>query len=333
MNDPVLTVAMSVYNGAPHLRAAIKSILAQTESNFEFLIVDDGSTDQTPEILAESARRDSRIRIITQPNRGLIAALNRLITESRAPLIARMDADDISLPNRFARQIAFLDHNPDYGVVGSSTFDLHPGRAPRPSANPPLPTCHQDFLAAIEQDAPLLCHSTVMMRQSLLIEVGGYRAPFHHCEDYDLWLRLSDRTQLCSLPERLLIYRYSDAQVSARHIVEQVVNAAAARLAHDVRQRNKTDPFLDGKAIPPLAAFDAFFDCPGAEAAARQRIALGLIHSRSGLCGPGFGIILEHARHGKSTSKLWRTVIRLIRFGELGRAARLAAALWDTDPA
>jgi glycosyltransferase involved in cell wall biosynthesis len=331
MNDPVLTVAMSVYNGAPHLRDAIQSILAQTEPNFEFLIVDDGSTDQTPQILAESARHDSRIRIITQPNRGLIAALNRLVTESRAPLIARMDADDISLPNRFARQKAFLDCYPDYGVVGSSTFDLHPGQTPKPSSGTSLPTCHEDFLAAIEQDTPLLCHSTVM-RRSLLIDVGGYRAPFRHCEDYDLWLRLAEVTRLCSLPDRLLIYRYSNTQVSSRHIVEQIVNAAAARFAYDARQMGRPDPFADGQDIPPLSSFDIFFDRPGAKEAARQRIATKLIHSPVALRGPGFDVILDYARHVGASSVLWRTVVRLIRIGEFRRATQLAAALCGACP-
>ena len=119
MTAPPLSVAMSVYNGERFLAEAVESILSQSFGDFEFLILDDGSHDGTRDILAEYGGRDPRIRVILRENRGLVASLNQLIGEARAPLVARMDADDISHRDRFSRQLAFLAGNPDYGVIGS----------------------------------------------------------------------------------------------------------------------------------------------------------------------------------------------------------------------
>jgi glycosyltransferase involved in cell wall biosynthesis len=110
---------MSVYNNAAHLPAAIESILAQSFGDFEFLIVNDGSSDESGDIIDRYAAGDRRIRAFHQPNLGLIASLNRMLAEARAPLIARMDDDDIALPARFERQLAFLAAHPDHGVVGT----------------------------------------------------------------------------------------------------------------------------------------------------------------------------------------------------------------------
>ena len=115
---PAISVAMSVYNGEQFLAEAIDSVLAQTFRDFELLVLDDGSSDSTPTIIKAYAAKDARIRPIIRENRGLIASLNQLLDESRAPLVARMDTDDVCLPERFAQQIAFLNMHPDYGVVG-----------------------------------------------------------------------------------------------------------------------------------------------------------------------------------------------------------------------
>ena len=121
---------MSVYNGERFLAPAIESILGQTFGDFEFLILDDGSTDATPRIVAGYAALDPRIRPIIRENRGLVASLNQLLEEARAPIVARMDADDISRPERFAKQAAFLDAHPDYGVIGCWTEDIDENEAP-----------------------------------------------------------------------------------------------------------------------------------------------------------------------------------------------------------
>ena len=121
---PRVSVAMSVYNNEAVVGQAIDSILAQTFDDFEYLIVNDGSSDRSPAILDAYARRDPRIRVFHRPNRELIACLNFMISEARAPLIARMDGDDVSLPDRFAKQVAYFDQHPACGVLGTNTNEI-----------------------------------------------------------------------------------------------------------------------------------------------------------------------------------------------------------------
>lgn len=327
MATPEISVAMGVYNAAPYLAAAIESVLSQTFADFEFLIVNDGSDDESGAILAHYADADPRIRVLDQPNRGLVASLNRIIGESRGQLIARMDADDLSMPNRFARQKAFLDSHPDYGVISSWAEDMNEDGSPRPLRRPDQPVDHAAFMAAIDAGRPLLCHPAAMIRRDVLVSVGGYRPAFRHCEDYDLWLRLASITRIGSLPERLVRYRYSETQVSTRHLVEQQIGAALTKLAYDARRLGEPDPTLGLTVVPPLESFDALFGRAGVTRAARKRIAESLLYSERALRHEGFAIILDHVRDGHQSRELWKTVARLVLLGELSRARQLAAAL------
>ena len=152
VSEPAISVAMSVYNGAPYLGIAIESILAQSFADFEFLILNDGSTDDSAAIIDRYAAQDSRIRGIHRENKGLIVSLNQLLDEARAPIIARMDGDDIALPERFAKQHAFLTDNPDHGVVSSWTTDIDRDGTPFPLGGDDQPTSHEAFLAAIRAE-------------------------------------------------------------------------------------------------------------------------------------------------------------------------------------
>lgn len=323
---PALTVAMSVYNNARFLAPAIESILGQSFADFEFLIVNDGSTDESGAIIDSHAVGDSRIRPIHQPNAGLVASLNRLIREARAPLIARMDGDDISMPDRFARQIAFLDANPDHGVVGTWTQNIDEQGRIAPSVGLDHPTDHAGFLDALD-GKPLLCHPSAMMRTDLVRAAGGYRAQYAHCEDYDLWLRLSEATKLCSLPERLLHYRYSEAQVSNKHVMAQSIGAAVAWRAHLERMDGRPDPTDAVDSLPPVDQLDTLFGHEGITDAVRQWVAPKLLYSDIALGGEGFDILLRYLRAGGSRDGMWRTVARMIRWGLPLRALKLAAVL------
>ena len=327
MTIPAISVAMSVFNGERFLAAAIESVLTQTFGDFEFLILDDGSRDDTAAIIEDYARRDARIRPILRENRGLVASLNQLLDEARAPLVARMDADDISRPERFARQIAFLAGNPDYGVVGSWCEDIDEHGGPYQVAGRDHPVSHDGFLVAIENGWNLLCHPAVMYRRDLVRSVGGYHAAFPHCEDLDLWLRLASVTRLCSLPERLIRYRHYSGQVSSRHSTQQQIGAAVARLAYDERKAGRPDPTASLAALPPIEQLDALFGRPGVASAVRARVAPSLLYSRAGLGGDGFDLVVDFLREGGARDGMWRTVARLMRFGEPVRAARLAATL------
>lgn len=331
MSTPSISVAMGVYNNAAFLGEAIESILAQTAADFEFLIVNDGSTDSSGAIIDDFARRDARIRPLHQENQGLIASLNRAIAEARAPLIARMDGDDVSLPERFSRQIAFLEANPDHGVVGTNTHDLDEQGRLHPCTDF-HPLDHASFAAALDQGSPL-CHPSVMMRRDVMRRVGGYHAAYRHCEDYDLWLRLSMHTRLASIPDRLLHYRRSAGQVSNRHIVAQQTGAAIARLAHHERLAGRPDPTEDLRELPPIDQLDALFGRPGVARAVRARLARGLVYSRDAMRGDGFDIVSAHIRDGGAHQGLWRTVARLAAFGEPRSALRLAMSLLSHRPA
>jgi glycosyltransferase involved in cell wall biosynthesis len=326
-NPPQLSIALSVYNGERFLAPAIESVLAQSFGDFEFLILDDGSRDATPSIIAHYAKLDARIRPIVRENRGLVASLNQLLHESRAPLIARMDADDLCLPTRFERQIAYMQAHPDYGVVGTRADDIDENDRPWPCDGTPHPQTHQEFLAAIERGAPLICHPSVMFRRDIVLQVGGYHAAFRHCEDLDLWLRLASITQLGTMPEHLLRYRHYADQVSSRHATEQQVGAAIARLAYAERKAGRPDPTATLEKLPPVDELDALFGRDGVARQVRARVAEGLLYSRAGLSDHGFHLILRHLADGGARKGMWRTVARLGRFGLPARALRLARAL------
>lgn len=331
-HHPAVSVALSVYNGERFLGSAIESVLAQSFTDFEFLILDDGSGDASPAIIADYAARDSRIHAIAQENRGLVASLNRLFAEARAPLVARMDADDVCLPHRFERQVAFLGQHPDYGVVGGATEDIDEHDASWPCRALPYVATHEEFLQRIAAGGPLLCHPAVMVRREVVRRVGGYHAAFRHCEDLDLWLRLASITKLGNLPEPLLRYRHYADQVSSRHATEQQIGAAVARLAWAEREAGRPDPTASLEHLPPLDAIDALFGREGLARAIRATVTHNILYSRASLVGEGFTIILRHIAEGGSQDgtmrrSLWRTAARLVRFGEPLRALRLTAAL------
>lgn len=327
MDTPAISVAMSVYNGERFLGPAVESILAQTFGDFEFLILDDGSTDGTTAMIRDFAAQDRRIRPIIRENRGLVASLNQLLSEACAPLVARMDADDISLPDRFAVQKAFLDGHPDHGVVGAWSTDIDEHDQPYITPGRDHPVTHADFLAAIERDQPLLCHPVVMYRRDIVRSVGGYHAAFRHVEDHDLWLRLVDITQMANIPQRLIRYRHYDGQVSNRHATEQQIGHSVAWQAWQERKAGRPDPTEHIGRLPPIGELDALFGREGIDRAVRARLARALQYSPTALRDAGFDHILQHLRDGGDQHGLWRTTARLMRFGEPVRAVRLAAAL------
>ena len=209
---PRVTVLMPVYNGLPYLGAAIKSILAQTYGDFEFVIVDDASLDDTLEVARSYA--DPRVRLLRNAtNQGLIATLNIGLAAARGEYIARMDHDDISLPGRLMAQVDFLDQHPQIGVLGTGCQLIDADG--NPGATMLFPASHPLIRWGLAFFSPLV-HPTVMMRRSVVSALGGYRALATHCEDYDLWWRASMVTRISNLQEVLLMLRKHDASVTAK---------------------------------------------------------------------------------------------------------------------
>jgi glycosyltransferase involved in cell wall biosynthesis len=214
---PHVSVIMPVYNAETHLTQAIDSILNQSFRDFEFVVIDDGSTDTSQAILKAIADRDRRLVIYTQPNRGLIASLNEGWKIARGTYIARMDADDISLPRRLEKQVAYLDRNRDVGIVGTWIQDI--GRSGEAGPVWPLPTS-PGTIPWFLMFGNCMAHPSVMMRREVVAKLG-YRTAAIHVEDYDLWMRASAVTRLANIPEVLLKYRVLSHSVSSRNLLLQ----------------------------------------------------------------------------------------------------------------
>ena len=214
-HEPAVTVLMSVCNGEAFLREAIESILQQTWTDFEFLIVDDGSTDHTREILQSYC--DERIRVLDQPaNIGLAKALNFGLREARAPLVARQDADDRSRPERLAAQVQFMRAHREVTLAGTQAriLDKH-GRALRRPGWERATTNHAIRFQLLV-DNPFI-HTSVMFRRDVVWqEFGGYDETLSTGEDFDLWSRLAARYGVSNLPATLIDYRFHGNSTSAR---------------------------------------------------------------------------------------------------------------------
>jgi glycosyltransferase involved in cell wall biosynthesis len=199
---PAITVLMPVYNAGRFVSDAVQSILAQTFQDFEFLIIDDGSADGTGDVVA--GFRDERIHLVRRPHAGLVAQLNFGIEEAAAPLIARMDADDISDPRRLEVQYRFMQDNPSIGVI-SSWYVLRDDRK-KTSLVKRLPEADVGVRSMLPVFCPFV-HSSVMYRKEIVQQAGGYSAAAFPNEDYELWLRLSGHTSFANIGEPLLIKR------------------------------------------------------------------------------------------------------------------------------
>lgn len=237
---PAISVVLPVFNAEAYVREAVESILAQSFTDFELIIINDGSSDGSGAILQELAASDARIRLIERPNGGLISALNEGIERARASLIARMDADDVAMPERLALQHARMVVSPHLAVLGSFMRLMDASGKIIRIADYPI--TEADTARFLEQGCPL-AHPTVIMRREAVIEVGGYRMAFAHCEDYDLWLRISERGfGIANLPKPLLNYRIHGTNVSSVHRQAQELGTIIARLCHRARKAGFPDP-------------------------------------------------------------------------------------------
>lgn len=195
---------MPAYNAALYLDEAVTSILNQTFRDFEFIIVNDGSADDTASILDKYEKADGRIRVYHQENQGMIAALNRACRLARGEYIARMDADDVSFVNRLERQVEYIERHPQTGIVGTWIYNIDQNgsvkRAWCPPTDPKVLQWNHFFGVCVS-------HSTVLMRREILEELNFYRPEAIHGEDVDLWLRASSITEFGNVPAILSKYR------------------------------------------------------------------------------------------------------------------------------
>lgn len=202
---PLISVLMPVYNCEEYVQAAIDSILTQTFRDFEFIIIDDGSKDRTAEIVKAAAARDPRIKVISRENRGIVPSLNEALEVATGELIARMDGDDISLPDRFQKQVDYLKAHPDCGLVGTQIMFMDPDG--RPIAPMPNPQDHEGIVQTMLDGNESVSHPTVLFRTAVARSIEGYSNRYKHAEDIDFFLRMAEATQVANMPDLLLHYR------------------------------------------------------------------------------------------------------------------------------
>lgn len=209
--NPKISVILSVYNGEKYIREAVESVLKQTFHDFEFIIIDDGSTDKTPEIL--NSFSDLRIvRIKNEKNIKLIKSLNKGIEISHGEFLARMDADDICMPERFEKQVNFLKKNPDVGVLGTAVNIID--EKGRVISTLTQPLSHEGILWKMFFECAII-HPTVMARQELIKNAGGYDINFPHIEDTELWMRIILKTRFANLPDVLVAHRLHQTSIAS----------------------------------------------------------------------------------------------------------------------
>lgn len=226
---PSVSILMPAYNAMPYLTEALDDLLAQTMGDFELVVVEDGSTDDTLATLRAYAARDGRLVILeNEQNRGLVYSLNRGLERCRASLVARADADDRYAPDRLERQVAFMDAHPDVGLLSCAVTKMTEDGRPFATTRWPTEDAHIRLRELFENS---FSHPGVMFRADLVRAVGGYDPAFESAEDCDLWARLRPHTHLANLPDPLVRYRVVSTSMMRTR------GAVGPRLGLAVRQR------------------------------------------------------------------------------------------------
>ncbi len=237
---PAISVIMPVYNAGDYLHAAIESILSQSFRDYEFLIFDDGSEDESLSVIEGYAKTDDRIRVFRRAHGGHTALLNEGIDVCRSSYIARMDADDISLPGRFKSQYEFMEAHPEVVALGTNAVIIDPegmpvGEVKSPGTHSDIDTFHMNGRGGG------IVHPSVMMRTEALRSIGGYRTELEPAEDLDLFLRLAEVGKLENLSKTLLQYRHHFDRVTDRRRAEQMKMANVVLKEMAVRRGLKMD--------------------------------------------------------------------------------------------
>lgn len=226
MSHPCVSVILPAYNAGRYIDQAISSIRQQTFRDFELIVIDDGSRDDTLERIQEHAAEDARIRIVTRENRGLVATLNEGIGLAKADLIARMDADDIAYPERLERQVNAFRERPGLCLCGTAIDTLYRGRIFKGKPARLMSEGSPEILSIFYT---ILLHPTLMIDRRIAGDELYYDPAYVHAEDFDLIRRLTRRYPVAYVPEALLAYRQHDTSVSTLH--RQVMRRTHMRIA------------------------------------------------------------------------------------------------------
>lgn len=222
MNNPVVSVIMSVYNDKKYVSVAIDSILNQSFKDFEFIIINDGSTDKTLEILNDYERKDSRIVLINQENKGLTKSLNIGIKKAKGKYIARMDSDDISHPQRLQKQIEFLENNQDYALLGCNVIKIDESSDELEKNKTKY--SYEDIYKRFKY-GNCIAHGSVMINKQLIGELLEYDENFKYSQDYRLWTKIAKKYKVANTYEHLYYLRLHDNSISKTKLEDQAIYA------------------------------------------------------------------------------------------------------------
>jgi glycosyltransferase involved in cell wall biosynthesis len=232
---PDISVLLPVYNAEAYLEKALESVLSQSHRNFELIVLNDGSSDASLNILNKYAEIDERVTAISRENRGLVRSLNEMLAIAQGNFIARMDADDIARPDRFSRQIEFLRANENVVAAGSTVEIIDPDGDPLLIVRNPFKHEDIDSWHLRAGNGAAMCHPSVMMRAEALRGVGAYREEYWPAEDGDLFLRLAEVGRLENIQEVLLSYRVHISSIGHQNPMLQ--REAMFRAASDAAVR------------------------------------------------------------------------------------------------
>ena len=236
---PKVSVVMPVYNGEKYLRVAVDSILNQTFKDFEFIVINDGSTDRTQEIL--ESYHDRRIIMIHQEHMGLTKSLNKGIALAKGKYIARQDADDISMPERLKKQFEFLENHEIVALLGTAAKIIDErGNYIHTREYP----CDYFSIQKVIKEDNCFCHGSVMFRKKSFFDLGGYREIFSTAQDYDLWLRFAENFEVENLPTPLYTRRFNPRSITLKNIVFQRRMGIFAKRLAKARERGISESSL-----------------------------------------------------------------------------------------
>ena len=253
----MITVLLSVYNGEKWLVECIESILGQTYCDFEFLIIDDGSQDKSLGIIKNYSNSDKRIKFISQENIGLTKSLNKGISLAKGEWIARIDADDVALPERLELQINYANkHNLNLVGCQSNIIDSKGNIKYKTT----IPIDYKTLFLNLKKQKPFFSHSSVLFKKNLVISLGGYRETMKRSQDYDLWLRISEVSKIGAVDYVGVLVREHDSRISnSSSGLDQRIHAHYANISHILRTSypKSTDP-LDSKNKFEITRFKEF---------------------------------------------------------------------------
>lgn len=244
MQTPSITVLMAVYNGASWLDESIPSVLKQTYGNFEFIIVNDGSTDQSLEIIRHFAATDSRVVIIDKNNTGLADSLNCGIRVAKGHWIARLDADDLCMPDRLKVFYNRLKSNHSVVLAGSDFVEIDD--AGKFLNLQHYPTSHSKLVRNLERYQRFFPHSSAFIRADVARQIGGYNERIVRSQDHDFWFRLSEKGNITCINQPLVKIRRHARQISHEESgMRSIYYDFASTICHYLRKNGQRDPSVE----------------------------------------------------------------------------------------